>query len=134
DRTISHIKDPLGKLQRLSVAVVVNYRNNDGKPEALPPEELEKLNDLVKQAMGYSVERGDTLSVVNSVFSDDTPASPPAWENPVYLDYAMQLAKYLLIALLVLLVWRKLIKPMMETAAIAKEQTDAEAAEIANNR
>src|SRR5690606_39792556 len=90
DRTISHIKDPLGKLQRLSVAVVVNYRNNDGKPEAIPADELEKLNDLVKQAMGYSAERGDTLSVVNSVFTDDTPASPPIWENPIYLDYDHQ--------------------------------------------
>lgn len=134
DRTISHVKDPLGKLQRLSVAVVVNYRNNDGKSEALPPEELEKLNDLVKQAMGYSADRGDTLSVVNSVFSDDTPAAPPVWENPIYLDYAMQLAKYLLIALLVFLVWRKLIQPMMDAAAAEKEQTAAEAAEIANNR
>ncbi|SHI18992.1 flagellar basal-body MS-ring/collar protein FliF [Pollutimonas bauzanensis] len=134
DRTINHVKEPLGKLRRLSAAVVVNYRSNDGKPEALPPEELAKLNDLVKQAMGYSAERGDTLSVVNSAFSDDTPPSPPVWENPVYLDYAVQLAKYLFIALLVLLVWRKLVRPMMETAAEAKVQTDAEAAEIATNR
>lgn len=134
DRTISHIKDPLGKLQRLSVAVVVNYRNNDGKPEAIPADELEKLNDLVKQAMGYSAERGDTLSVVNSVFTDDTPASPPIWENPIYLDYALQLAKYLLIALMVVLVWRKLVKPLMETAALAKEQADAQEAQLASSR
>lgn len=134
DRTISHVKDPMGKLQRLSVAVVVNYRNNDGKPEALPADELEKLNELVKQAMGYSAERGDTLSVVNSAFSDEAPAAGPVWENPVYLDYALQLAKYLFIGLLAFLVWRKLVKPMMESAAAAKVQTDAEAAEIANNR
>lgn len=134
DRTISHVKDPLGRLQRLSVAVVVNYRNNEGKLDALPPDELEKLNDLVKQAMGYSADRGDTLSVVNSAFSDETPAALPVWENPLYLDYAMQLAKYLLIALLVLLVWRKLVRPMVQTAALAKEESDAEAAEVASNR
>src|SRR5690606_30966859 len=65
DRTISHVKDPLGTLRRLSVAVVVNYRNNDGELEPLPAAELDKLNELVKQAMGYSAERGDTLSVIN---------------------------------------------------------------------
>ncbi|NYT61949.1 flagellar M-ring protein FliF [Alcaligenaceae bacterium] len=134
DRTISHVKDPLGRLQRLSVAVVVNYRSTDGKLDALPPDELEKLNDLVKQAMGYSAERGDTLSVVNSAFNEEAPDSPPIWENPVYLDYAMQLAKYLLIALLVIFVWRKLVQPMMQTAALAKEESEAEAAEIASNR
>src|SRR5690606_2290963 len=84
--------------------------------------------------MGYSAERGDTLSVVNSVFTDDTPASPPIWENPIYLDYALQLAKYLLIALMVVLVWRKLVKPLMETAALAKEQADAQEAQLASSR
>ncbi len=134
DRTISHVKDPLGKLQRLSVAVVVNYRNNDGKPEAIPAEELEKLNELVKQAMGYSAERGDTLSVVNSMFTDEKPPSPPIWENPLYLDYALQLVKYLLIALGLFMVWRKLIRPAMDAAAAAKLETEAEAAEVAKNR
>src|SRR5690606_12598823 len=43
DRTISHVKDPLGTLRRLSVAVVVNYRNNDGEFEPLPDTDLEKL-------------------------------------------------------------------------------------------
>ncbi len=133
DRTISHVKDPMGKLQRLSVAVVVNYRNVDGKPEALPEAELEKLNDLVKQAMGYSAERGDTLSVVNTAFSDEVPPSLPVWENPVYLDFALQLAKYLLIALLVFFVWRKFVKPMMEASAAQKVASDAEEAENASN-
>jgi flagellar M-ring protein FliF len=134
DRTISHIKDPLGKLQRLSVAVVVNYRTVDGEPQPLPAEELDKLNDLVKQAMGYSGDRGDTLSVINSAFSDDTPPAPAIWENPVYWDYAIELLKYLLIALLVVLVWRKLIKPMRDSAVEVREETAAEAAEIASKQ
>ncbi|WP_285948904.1 flagellar M-ring protein FliF C-terminal domain-containing protein, partial [Mycobacterium tuberculosis] len=55
DRTISHIKQPVGMLKRLSVAVVVNYvRDKDGEPQALPPEELSKLTNLVREAMGYS--------------------------------------------------------------------------------
>src|SRR5690606_7037500 len=40
DRTISHVKDQLGSLRRLSVAVVVNYRNNaDGEATPIPEAE-----------------------------------------------------------------------------------------------
>src|SRR5699024_4260340 len=70
DRTISHIKEPVGKLQRLSAAVVVNYREIEGEQQPLTPSELENLNNLVKQAMGFDATRGDTLSVINSPFSD----------------------------------------------------------------
>ena len=128
------MKDPLGTLRRLSVAVVVNYRNNDGELEPLPAAELDKLNELVKQAMGYSAERGDTLSVINSQFSDDRPATLPIWENPLYLDYAMQLIKYLLIALVLYLLWRGVAKPMLASNAEAKAKQEAEAAEMEKNQ
>jgi flagellar M-ring protein FliF len=134
DRTISHVKNPLGTLRRLSVAVVVNYRAADGEAVPLPPAELENLNALVKQAMGYSPERGDTLSVVNSPFSDERPPEPPIWENPVYLDYGMQLLKYLLIAVAVLVLWRSIIKPFIASMVTARAESEAEKAEIENNR
>ncbi|UYO94979.1 flagellar basal-body MS-ring/collar protein FliF [Pollutimonas sp. M17] len=134
DRTISHVKDPLGTLRRLSVAVVVNYRNNEGELEPLPQAELDKLNELVKQAMGYSAERGDTLSVVNSQFSDAGEAQPPIWQNPVYLDYAMQLIQYLLIALVIYILWRAVVKPFMADSEAAKERRKAEALEVEKNR
>jgi flagellar M-ring protein FliF len=134
DRTISHVKNPLGTLRRLSVAVVVNYRTSDGEVVPLPPAELEGLNDLVKQAMGYSAERGDTLSVINSRFSDDRPAEPAVWENPVYLDYGMQLLQYLLIILGVWIVWRSIVKPMIASVATARAESEAEKAEMESNR
>lgn len=138
DRTISHTKNPTGTLQRLSVAVVVNYRNNDGKLEPLPPEEIANLNELVKQAMGYSLERGDTLSVINSPFSEETLTAPPVWKNPEYLAYAMQLGQYLLIALALLFVWRSILKPLIQGAVVSKTdnaaQTAAETAQMEINR
>ncbi|HEY9572442.1 MAG TPA: flagellar basal-body MS-ring/collar protein FliF [Pusillimonas sp.] len=134
DRTISHVKDPLGSLRRLSVAVVVNYRDNEGEAEPLPQAELDKLNELVKQAMGYSAERGDTLSVVNSQFSHDGPPTLPIWENPVYLDYAMQLIQYLLIALVIYILWRSVVKPFMADSENAKEQRKILAQEEEKNR
>jgi flagellar M-ring protein FliF len=134
DRTISHVKNPLGTLRRLSVAVVVNYRNNEGEFEPLPQAELDKLNELVKQAMGYSDERGDTLSVVNTHFNDPGEPEPPIWKNPVYLDYAMQLIQYLLIALVIYILWRSVVKPFMADSEAAKEKRKAEALEMEKNR
>ncbi len=114
DRSISHIKNPLGTLRRLSAAVVINYRDGEDGPEALPDEELHKLKQLVEQAMGYDAERGDTLSLVNSLFSDTGPESLPFWNNPVYIDHALQAARYLLILLVLYLIWRKIAPPLME--------------------
>lgn len=134
DRTISHVKDPIGQLRRLSVAVVVNYRDVDGEPQPLPAEELEKIDALVKQAMGFTAERGDSVSVVNSLFSDDGPAAPPFWENPAYIDYALQLLKYILIIAAAILLWRGLGRPILDNMAEAKERLEEEAQELEENR
>lgn len=115
DRHIEHVKDPLGQVRRLSVAVVVNYRRNGaGKLVPLEPADMTKLENLVKEAMGYSAARNDSVSVVNSPFSaDEIHREPPVWTNPVYQDAAMQLLRYLLIAVLILLLWRKLLRPLL---------------------
>src|SRR3546814_6592686 len=84
--------------------------------------------------MGYSAERGDTLSGVNSQFSHDGPPTLPIWENPVYLDYAMQLIQYLLIALVIYILWRSVVKPFMADSENAKEQRKILAQEEEKNR
>ncbi|HEY9279308.1 MAG TPA: flagellar basal-body MS-ring/collar protein FliF [Eoetvoesiella sp.] len=123
DRTISHIKDPTGKLRRLSVAVVVNYqRDRDGELAPLPAAELDKLNELVKDAMGFSQERGDTLTVINSEFNEASAETLPVWKNPEYQALALALGKYLLIALAVFLVWRKIVRPLVQSAVQANTQ------------
>ncbi|MFA7668486.1 MAG: flagellar basal-body MS-ring/collar protein FliF [Burkholderiaceae bacterium] len=134
DRTISHIKDPVGQLRRLSVAVVINYREVDGEPAPLPEDDIQKIDALVKQAMGYSPERGDSISVINSLFSEEGVPAPRFWENPAYLEHAIQLLKYLLIAAAVILLWRGLGRPILDNMAEAKEQLEQEAEEIEQNR
>jgi hypothetical protein len=70
DKTIKHTKQPVGSIKRLSVAVVVNYKKTtekDGKVSAKPlsQAEMAQITNLVKEAMGYRQDRGDTLNVVN---------------------------------------------------------------------
>jgi flagellar M-ring protein FliF len=70
DRTIRHTKLNVGDIQRLSVAVVVNYKTlADGKPLPLTAEQMKQIENLTREAMGYSEKRGDTLNVVNSPFN-----------------------------------------------------------------
>jgi len=125
DRTISHVKGPLGQLSRLSVAVVVKYRNTDKEQQPLEPEELDKISDLVKQAVGYSADRGDSLSVVNGQFNEQGDIDPPFWKNPEYRELAMELVKYLVFAFILFMAWRIVINPIIQGLIQAKAVADA---------
>ncbi len=135
DKTIQHVRQPLGGIKRLSVAVVVNYRketNGEGKIEHKPlaAEEIAKINDLVKEAMGYSKERGDTLNVANSLFSEaEIEAIPdiPVWKDPVIWEWTTEIGKHLLIAALVLYLLMGVLRPFLKKLAgppVVIQQTD----------
>ena len=121
DRSIRHVQQGSGVIKRLSVAVVVNYRDAQsapGKtaPQALSARELEQIQNLVQQAMGYSRERGDTLNVVNSPFavaSVEPKEALPVWRQPDNIAMAIDAGKYLLAGLLFLYVWFAVLRPLL---------------------
>ncbi|HED1421451.1 TPA: flagellar M-ring protein FliF [Kluyvera georgiana] len=126
DRTISHTKKNVGDVQRLSVAVVVNYRNlPDGKPLPLTSDQMKQIEDLTREAMGFSSQRGDTLNVVNSPFnsSDDSGGELPFWKQQSFIDQLMSAGRWLLVLIVAWLLWRKAIKPQLarrEQVALAE--------------
>jgi flagellar M-ring protein FliF len=63
DKTVKHTVDGGGRLQRLSVSVVVDHQNVNGKLAARSDEELKKLQDLVAAAVGIDSQRGDQIVV-----------------------------------------------------------------------
>jgi flagellar M-ring protein FliF len=87
-RAVSRTSQAVGKIQRLSVAVLVdgqyikvptNEKDEAGQPKTvdqyrpLAPDMMRKIENLVKQAVGFDSGRGDTVSVENIKFlSDDT--------------------------------------------------------------
>lgn len=126
DRTISHVKDPSGKLRRLSVAVVLNYqRNLDGEYQPLPEATLASIEQIVRDAMGYSQERGDTVSVINSPFSENIQPEIPVWKDPQYHALALDALEYLLIALAVFIVWRKVLRPLIQSLGQPRAATQS---------
>ncbi|GGE70956.1 MAG TPA: flagellar M-ring protein FliF [Paenalcaligenes hominis] len=133
DRTISHVKGAVGELKRLSIAVVINHRYVDKEYQALSDDELESIRSLVMQAVGYSAERGDSISVVNSRFSEPEDHSVPFWKNNTYIEAAMTLFKYLVIAILFFAFWRIVINPIIQGLIQARLQAQTMRLEAEEN-
>ena len=140
DKTIRHTKEPLGRIKRLSVAVVINYKSGaldeNGvatKPVPLPPAELQQINNLVKESMGYNQQRGDTVNVVNAAFTESkVDQDIPLWKDPDNVSMAKSLLKNLLIFglafYLVFGVLRPILRDMVKPPEAAKP-TEGEAGE-----
>ncbi|MGV6481038.1 flagellar basal-body MS-ring/collar protein FliF [Pantoea agglomerans] len=132
DRTIRHTKVNVGDVQRLSVAVVVNFRADDkGKAVALNEQQLKQIEDLTREAMGYSQNRGDSINVVNSQFNTTEPVTTdlPFWQQQSFFDQLMNAGKWLLIALVAIILYRKLVRPhLVRKQAAEKAAAEAVAA------
>ncbi|MBK8064503.1 MAG: flagellar M-ring protein FliF [Betaproteobacteria bacterium] len=121
DKTVRHVKAPVGAIKRLSAAVVVNHRKAAGgdakaAAKALAPEEMTQINALVKEAMGYSQTRGDTLNVANAPFSaEEREVLPevPLWQQPENIAMAKDLGKGLLAGALILYLLFGVIRPLV---------------------
>jgi len=71
DTTISHILPQVGVVNRLSVSVGLDYvddPNNAGQKIARNSAELDRINRLIQAAVGFSVQRGDLVSVESFPF------------------------------------------------------------------
>lgn len=121
DRSIEHVQHRLGQVQRLSAAVVVNFRrvtNEEGEVEqvALSAEEIAQIERLVQQAMGFSELRGDQVEVVNTPFAadDETRIEPVWWQHPDNIAMATTLGRYLLVAIAALLLYWLILRPLIK--------------------
>ncbi|QGZ39238.1 flagellar M-ring protein FliF [Pseudoduganella flava] len=121
DKTVRYEQKAIAGLKRMTVGVVVNYRrivDANGKVTVKPltTEEMAKINSLVREAMGYNQDRGDSVSVANAPFDGiDKPAEPALdwWRDPANLPMAKELAKFLIVALILLYIVLRVVRPMM---------------------
>ena len=106
------------------MAVVVDYRdgvNEDGEPTPVPlsDDQLERVNQLARQAMGFSVERGDGLEVVNSPFTrmESEDQQRDWWQDPFWQDFLFSMGRWLLVGLGALLLFLLVLRPMLKRYA-----------------
>jgi flagellar M-ring protein FliF len=125
-KTISHTVQQVGVLKRISLAVVVNHRTvqaEDGTTSAKPltDEEKQQITELIKQVVGFSQDRGDTLNLVNAPFTQSTAPQAeetPLWKNPELVTTAKEIGRNLLIAGIALYLVLGVLKPMLKTFAV----------------
>ena len=130
NRQVIHSKIPEGRIKRLSVAVLVNYKfisadeitsanEENSEQEAvekwvkLDQEELTHIEALARQAMGFSDLRGDSLTVANLKFTDqieDENAAMVFLQKHEVFDMLKVAIKYLIYILILWFAWRKVLR------------------------
>ncbi|QPF73111.1 flagellar basal body M-ring protein FliF [Roseateles sp. DAIF2] len=132
DKTVRVTRNATGTVRRLNAAVVVNHRSvtdAKGKTNSQPvsAEELSKLTELVREALGYSQDRGDSIKVLSAPFVNDKPAEVdvPLWKQPWLLDLLRTAAVPLALVLVALIAVFGLVRPAIRAARPAEPEADA---------
>ena len=115
DKVSQKTTTPPGTIDRLSVAVLVNdHAELRGKQWITTPrtaQELALIEDLAKRAVGFSVERGDSVHVAAASFArldsdaDGVSTDDRGWKR--YLPYLIAGLGGLIALALLVLVWRR---------------------------
>jgi len=122
----SRIHEPVGRITRISVAVLVDgtYKTTTEKSGATTREfvprggeEIQKIEALVKRAVNFDADRGDTVEVVNIPFEPsewakaDEAKGAAGWM--VWLEQTTPYLKQALIGLFLLLTFLFFVRPLV---------------------
>lgn len=135
DRTVSYTKREKGRLRRLTVAVVIDDKklvnSETGAVERVQwtQQELERLAILVRDAVGYSAVRGDSVNILNEPFLTEPVleelAPPPIWENEAIVKLIKPIAGALIIVALLVGLVRPVLKSLASAGVKTREQEEA---------
>jgi flagellar M-ring protein FliF len=123
-KTVSKIKGEFAKLERVSAAVVVDGQySKDGDAivyTPLPEAELEKINAIVQQTIGFDPERGDQVTVTNfrfdqaDLYATQTPIEGFMAQFEQYAGPLSPILKILLVGIILFIFYKKVIVPFAE--------------------
>ncbi|HUT41483.1 MAG TPA: flagellar basal-body MS-ring/collar protein FliF [Gammaproteobacteria bacterium] len=131
DRSISHTRNLPGAVKQLSVAVLVDYRtqaDDKGKTVRVPmdEDEIARITGLVKEAVGFSEERNDSINVSNIPFrtvdevSEAFPVTP-IWQQP----WVGGVVKQVIGAVFVLFLLFGVLRPVLRSLALRPQPAAA---------
>ncbi|MCU7837403.1 MAG: flagellar M-ring protein FliF [gamma proteobacterium symbiont of Taylorina sp.] len=141
DKTISHTQLATGKIKRISIAVVVDNKRTvaeDGTVSDIPrtEDEIKRITSLVKEAVGFNVQRGDSVNIINAGFVAPAliEALPeiPVWEQSWFIPAVKQVLAALVVLYLIFGVIRptfnNLSKSQKEVLGIEDQGAEGQAA------
>lgn len=131
DKSVRHIKNSLGGIDRVSVAVVIKERASaagkdggkdggvakgagpGGAAAGFSSEELERLTGLVKGVVGFSRDRGDVVNLMAAKFEPvAAPDSATAWYES---DVTINGIKVALASLVLIVILMTVVKPVVQS-------------------
>lgn len=141
DRTVRHVRNAMGGVQRVSVAVVINERpplpplegvegeEAQPRPQPFSEEELQRMQDLVRGVIGFDPQRGDLVTVVPARFE----APEALIDIPWYLQNEVhQAGRFAMVGLMflvfMLIVIRPIMRAMYDSRKAAAEAEEAKKA------
>ena len=125
DKSISHIAYSTGKIKQLSVAVVIDDKKVTDKKGvvtsiARTDDEIQRITALIKEAVGYNIQRGDTVNVINAAFvqPEMMEALPeiPIWEQSWFMGVIKQALAALVVLYLIFGVLRPAFKNLSRSS------------------
>lgn len=136
DKTVKVTRGSTGNIKRLTAAVVVNAplavpAGSDAATAAnaaavssgmrpLTAQQQEQLLTLVRETVGYSADRGDSVNLVSAPFmSEAAPAELPLWKDPEMQAMAKSLGVPIALALFGALVLLGLVRPLLKSRKAA---------------
>jgi len=141
DRTTRVVREASGTLKRVSAAVVINHQAQgegaNAVTKALSPEQLEQMTALVRDAVGFQRERGDSVNLMNAAFNVEKVPEVPVlawWQqaemHTLFRSLAWLLGAVVVAALAMFIVVRPMLRGLRKAAQAVEPLLDAVAAEV----
>jgi flagellar M-ring protein FliF len=121
DRAIQSIKSQKGQVRRISAGVVVNFKQPAGvdkegnplKPVPYSTKEIEQINNLVRDAVGFNDRRGDSVSVANIPFKIEPDLEPPFYKQAGVIELSKEFFKFAIILGSLAIIFFGVVKPLL---------------------
>ena len=123
DKTVQHIIQETGNVKRLTISVALDGKYAKGKTGAATyaartAEEVQSIEDIIKNAVGYDLARGDQITVSQVQFDNEfLRQEQQEFQARERWDFWLTVAKYavgVIIAVLLLLFLRYLAKTVVD--------------------
>ena len=120
DKTVRVVRGATAVIKRVNAAVVINNSMSEekGKPVSKPltPQQVEQMTALVRESIGFSKDRGDSVNVVNAAFAVEkvVVTDTPLWKQAEVIDVARSFAWPVAALLFAFLVMQGMVKPALK--------------------
>ena len=123
DKTVRVTRNSTGSIKRMTAAVVVNYLPGTpvepgaaALPQAMSEAQKAQMLALVRETIGFSAERGDSVNLMNTPFQQELRLASdlPVWQQPETLALVKSVLWPVGLVLAALILMFGVVRPMLK--------------------